>query len=290
MSKPEGFAAGTTGGGSATPITVNSYSALKSALSSSSPAVILVSGTIDFSSSGMMKIAVKDKTLIGLPSAKFTNTNQSTSGILYLNTGSSNVIIRNILFVGPGAWDNNGNDNLTIKPATKVWVDHCEFQDGEDGNLDISNLSDNITVSWCKFKYLKTPRPAGSGTTNDHRFTNLIGGSDSDYPSDGHYSVTWQNCFWSEGCKERMPRARNAELHVLNCYYYTSISGALALGLGGGSKGTTCYVENCDFAKVSKVYGNYNGTVNLTFSGCIGGVGNVGSAPKPSYSYTTFPA
>ncbi|MDX2190447.1 MAG: T9SS type A sorting domain-containing protein [Bacteroidota bacterium] len=295
MDKPEGYGAATTGGGNATPVTVSTYNALKSALTASGPGVILVSGTIDFTSAGMMKIVVKDKTLLGLPGATFTNTNQSVSGILYLNTGSSNVIIRNLKFVGPGAWDNNGNDNLTVKPATNLWVDHCEFQDGEDGNFDNSGATDNVTVSWCKFTYLKATRAAGSGTANDHRFSDLIGGDKSDAPSDGHYSITWQNCWWSNGCKERMPRARNAELHMLNCYWNTDISGSLAIGIGGGDNNSTCYVENSNFAKVSTVFKDYSssdgGSVKVTFSNCLNAVSNIGSAvPKPSYSTSSFPA
>jgi pectate lyase len=297
MSAPEGFGAATTGGGNASPITVSTYADLKTALTASGPAVILVSGTIDFTTLGMMHVVAVDKTLIGLPGATFTNSNQTTSGILYLSTGSSNVILRNLIFKGPGAWDNNGNDNLTVKSCTKLWVDHCEFQDGEDGNFDNSAVTDNVTVSWCKFSYLIAPRPvgSGSGTTADHRFSDLIGGSSTDAPADKHYSITWQNCWWSEGCVERMPRARNAELHILNCYYYTSTTKSLALGIGGGVDSSTCYVENSDFAKVATVFKDYSssdgGTVKLTFSSCLnGGTSTSKPAPKPSYSYTTYPA
>jgi pectate lyase len=298
MTAPNGYGAGTTGGGNATPVTVSTYSALKSALTASGSAVILVSGTIDFDAGGgMMKIVATNKTLIGLPGAKFVNNNQSVSGILYFNTGSSNLIIRNIIFVGPGAWDDNGNDNLTIKPVDKLWVDHCEFQDGEDGNFDNSGATDNVTVSWCKFSYLKAPRPvgSGSGTTADHRFSDLIGGNASDAPSDGHYSITWENCWWGSGCVERMPRARNAELHILNCYY-TSPNAKVPIGIGGGAKNSTCYVENTDFSKlsVSPIFKDYSsndgGSVALTFSGCLNNSGSAGSAAsKPSYSYTTYP-
>jgi len=60
-----------------------------------------------------------------------------------------------------------------------------------DGNFDNTKTADNITVSWCKFTYLKTPKAGGSGGSNDHRFSNLVGGSDSDTPDDGKYSITW---------------------------------------------------------------------------------------------------
>ena len=139
-------------------------------------------------------------------------------------------------------------------------VDHCEFQDGTDGNFDNKGAGDNTTISWCKFTYLKPAKAGGHGGADDHRFTNLVGSSKSDFPADGHYSITFQNCYWAEGCKERMPRARKAELHLLNWYYNTTVSGSLAIGLGGGNNNTTCYVENTDFANIAGVYRNYNST------------------------------
>nr|WP_315170033.1 T9SS type A sorting domain-containing protein [uncultured Flavobacterium sp.] len=291
MSKPEGFGAATTGGGNATTITVSTYDEFKAAIKLTTPQVILVSGTINCSYTSE---TLTNKTIIGLKGARLVNTNQtaSGSGILNLKPGSNNVIIRNLIFEGPGAYDVDGRDNLTSE-CTNLWVDHCEFQDGTDGNFDNKGAGDNTTISWCKFTYLKPAKAGGPGGADDHRFTNLVGSSKSDFPADGHYSITFQNCYWAEGCKERMPRARNAELHLLNCYYNTSVSGSLAIGLGGGNNNTTCYVENTNFANIASVYRNYNstdgGTVGLTFDGCINGSANVGSVSKPSYAYTVLP-
>ncbi|MGL3000702.1 T9SS type A sorting domain-containing protein [Flavobacterium sp. RSSB_23] len=291
MTKPEGFGAAATGGGNATPITVSTYDEFKAAIKLTTPQVILVSGTINCSYTSE---TLTNKTIIGLKGARLVNTNQTAtgSGILYLKPGSNNVIIRNLIFEGPGAYDVDGRDNLTSE-CTNLWVDHCEFQDGTDGNFDNKGAGDNTTISWCKFTYLKPAKAGGPGGADDHRFTNLVGSSKSDFPADGHYSITFQNCYWAEGCKERMPRARNAELHLLNCYYNTTVSGSLAIGLGGGNNNTTCYVENTNFANIASVYRNYNstdgGTVGLTFDGCINGSTNVGTVSKPSYSYTVLP-
>ncbi|VXC06402.1 Pectate lyase [Flavobacterium sp. 9R] len=291
MSKPEGFGAAATGGGNATPITVTTYDEFKAAIKLTTPQVILVSGTINCSYTSE---TLTNKTIIGLKGARLVNTNQTAtgSGILYLKPGSNNVIIRNLIFEGPGAYDVDGRDNLTSE-CTNLWVDHCEFQDGTDGNFDNKGAGDNTTISWCKFTYLKPAKAGGPGGADDHRFTNLVGSSKSDFPADGHYSITFQNCYWAEGCKERMPRARNAELHLLNCYYNTSVSGSLAIGLGGGNNNTTCYVENTNFANIASVYRNYNstdgGSVGLIFDGCMNGSTNVGSVSKPSYAYTVLP-
>ena len=294
MSAPEGFGAAATGGGNATPITVNNYTDFKNEIRSAGAKVILVSGTINIASGQNISEVVIDKTIIGLPGARLVNTTrtQAGSGILNLKNGSNNVIIRNLIFEGPGAYDVDGRDNLTADGCTNLWVDHCEFQDGIDGNFDIKNNSDNVTVSWCKFTYLIPPLSGGSGGSADHRFSNLVGASSTNAPADGHYSVTFQNCYWADGCKARMPRARNAELHILNCYYNVNVSGSAALGLGGGSNNLTCYVENSDFDNVTYVYQNASsdgGIVSLVFDNCINGVSNIGTVNPPSYSYTAFP-
>lgn len=309
MAQPEGFGAAATGGGTPTisnTVTVSTYTALKNALSStsSSNAVILISGTIDCVYTSVL---LTNKTIIGLPGARLRNnqitignsaTSASNSGILYIKPGSKNVIIRNLIFEGPGAYDVDGRDNLTNE-GKDIWVDHCEFQDGMDGNFDNKGACDNVTVSWCKFTYLKDAIPGGSGGSADHRFTNLVGSSITDFPSDGRYSITFQNCYWAEGCKARMPRARNAELHILNCFYKTSVSGSSAVGLGAGNNGTTCYVENCNFEQISTISSPVtegSGTTSVKFDGCTKGTLPTAvtgldklTATKPSYNYTVLP-
>jgi pectate lyase len=292
MSTPEGYGAATTGGGTTMPVTVSTYADLTAKLKLTTPQVILVSGTIPCTYTSLL---ITNKTIIGLPGARLVNTDQtaSGSGILNLKPGSDNIIIRNLIFEGPGAYDVDGHDNLTSE-ATNIWVDHCEFQDGMDGNFDNKGAADNVTISWTKFTYLKTPKAGGSGGADDHRFSDLVGSSKTDAPSDGHYSITFKNCYWAEGCKERMPRARNAELHILNCYYNTSVSGSLAIGLGGGNNNTSCYVEGTDFAKIGTAFKNYvstdGGTIGITFADCLNSPANSGTTiTKPSYNYSVLP-
>jgi pectate lyase len=300
MATPQGYASSATGGGAATPVLVSTYIELKNALQSttSANAVILVSGTIDCVYTSVL---LTNKTIIGLPGARLRNlqitpgnsaVSAANSGILYIKPGSNNVIIRNIIFEGPGAYDVDGRDNLTNE-GTNVWVDHCEFQDGIDGNFDNKGQADNVTISWCKFTYLKPAISGGSGGSNDHRFTNLVGSSSTDSPPDGHYSITFQNCYWASGCKERMPRARNAQLHLISCYYNTGISSSKAIGLGGGINNTTCYVENTNFTNINNVYASYigsdGGTVSLNFNNCINGASNIGNVTTPTYTTTPIP-
>ena len=292
MSSAEGFGASATGGGNSIPVTVSTLTDLTAKLKLKTPQVILVSGTINCT---YTSLAINDKTIIGLPGSRLVNLDQTAanSGILNLKPGSNNIIIRNLIFEGPGSYDVDGHDNLTSE-ATNIWVDHCEFQDGMDGNFDNKGAADNVTISWCKFTYLKTPKAGGTGGADDHRFSNLVGSSKTDAPADGHYSITFKNCYWAQGCKQRMPRVRNAEIHILNCLYNTSESGSLAIGLGGGIKNSTCYVESTDFTKVDKVFKEYTSTdggeVGIVFDHCHKGPTDFGTkVTKPSYTYTSIP-
>ena len=178
LTQPIGYGAAATGGGNATPILVSNANEFKNAFKGSNK-VIIITQDIELTS----KISVKNLnniTLLGLPGVTLTNleTDKSNSGILTVNS-SNNIIIRNLTFIGPGAYDIDGNDLLTFDGVTNAWVDHCDFQDGLDGNFDNKHNSDNITVSWCRFRYLKAPIPGGR-ETDDHRFTNLLGSNASD--------------------------------------------------------------------------------------------------------------
>lgn len=129
------------------------------------------------------------------------------SGVFRLQ--GNNIIIRNIKFVGPGSIDVGGSDLLTVSHAKNVWVDHCEFTDGMDGNFDIVGSSDFVTVSWCKFCYTER--------SYMHQNTNLVGASDRE--ALGFLNTTYAYNMWGKGCKQRMPMARVGKIHMLNNFY-----------------------------------------------------------------------
>jgi pectate lyase len=214
----------TTGGGSAAETTVTTYAQLKSAIENTSVKVVKVSGTITITT----RISFQDqngKTIYGAPGAKLVSTDQTTSGSGILNIKRcNNIIIRNLIFEGPGAYDTDGWDNAIIDDCRNVWVDHCEFRDGVDGNLDVKNKSDFVTISYTKFTYLKAPKAGGPGGSDDHRFSNLIGSSDSATGDAGKLSVTFARCWWASGCKERMPRVRFGKIHVVNSLFNSTAS------------------------------------------------------------------
>lgn len=246
--KPIGWAAvgNTTGSQDQNKITVSNFTELKNALNSKdSKRTIIISGEITMD----QRLYVKNGnlTIYGLPGSKLVNpkntkADYNKSGVLYFQD-CKNVIFRNVVFSCGGAYDVNGYDCLCLESCDNIWLDHCEFYDGMDGNVDIVEGSDNITFTWCKFGYKLPPISTGSEEAADHRFSNLIGNNDGMTSDNGHLRVTFSNCWWSEGCVERMPRVRFGKVHVANCLY-SSTATKYCFGVGYMSK---IYAEGCAF-------------------------------------------
>lgn len=281
--KPVGWASvgtGTTGSNDENPVTVTSWAEFKNEMKGTDKKTIFISGELKVE--GQVSFdKVQNKTVYGLPGSAFVNDEHSAtvsaSGIMMLKN-SSNIILRNLTFKGAGAYDIDGNDNLTLQNCQYVWVDHCDFQDGVDGNFDMNNGTDNISVTWCRFRYLIEPWPGGSGGSNTHCYSNLIGGSDTNASKDeGHLNITFANCWWDEGCIERMPRVRFGKVHVVNCLYSSTKTNYC---VGGGYR-SNVYIENCAFVNVknpwkkyatSSSYTDYNytmvGNLGVNTKGC----------------------
>ncbi len=203
---PDGYATrngGTTGGAGGPTVTVNNLTDFEFYVGAATPVTVLVDGIIDL---GGSNVRVRDnKTIIGL------STNATLIGDLKV-FGNNNVIIRNLTFTNPnGVGDSDG---LTLQECLNVWVDHCTFVDCDDGSLDISHGADWITVSWCHFYY--------TNPANTHRFSNLIGHSDSttaEAEDTGKLHITYHHNWWGQLVHERMPRVRFGRVHLFNNYY-----------------------------------------------------------------------
>ena len=276
--------AGNVTGGSAAPTLVTNESQLASALNTKNSVIII---TQDIIVTNHISTDKDNLTILALPGKKLISNKQNAteSGILYLK--GNNLLLRNLTLVGPGAYDCDGWDLLCLDKATNVWVDHCDFQDGCDGNFDIKGKSDNITVTWCRFRYLKEPKAGGSGGANDHRFSNLVGSGSSDKPADQTYNITYGFCWWDEGCKQRMARCRNCLIHYLNCYWNSSVADYYV-----GPENASCYFEGCTFAgkanSPSKIWSPFNNSTNYcTFVNCSGNLPANSSTPvdAPDYTY-----
>lgn len=250
LSGPVGYGAATTGGKGKSVKTVKTQSELATAVKNGN-AIIVITQSINLS--GVVEAKGSNYTLMAMPGVTLTNSNNTKdgSGILYMK-GASNVILRNLTLKGPGSHDVNGRDNLTVENCTKVWVDHCDIMDGCDGNFDITKTSDNISVTWCRFRYTKS---------GDHNFSNLVGSTSlkkgaakgDDYPNDGYFNVTYAGCWWDEGCVERMTRARFAQIQFVNCYWKSSTA-KLYFGAGSEAYG---YFDGCYMNKHSKYCQSY---------------------------------
>lgn len=172
------------------------------------------------------------------------------NGTLFLEK-VDNVVIRNLRFEDAydffPAWDAKDNahgewnseyDNITLRGATHVWVDHCSFDDGarpddlepfafgrqiqrHDGMLDITQQSDWVTVSWNHFRR--------------HDKTTLVGSSDSQVLDMGKLKVSFHHN-WYEAVTERTPRVRYGQVHVYNNLFdgrhTSSYPYAYSLGVG----------------------------------------------------------
>jgi pectate lyase len=212
----------TTGGGSAAPVTVTTLADLTNAVKGTDAAVIYVKGTL---AAGKVSVG-SNKTIAGVCGAEI-------HGHLELS-GSTNVIVRNLKIVGYGAGNcsldpdydagtgcSSGNDAVTVqKNAHHVWFDHCDISDGTDGNLDITNGANYVTVSWTKFHYTARSDNEGDDSTgaSGHRYSNLIGGTDSPstYDDANALNVTWHHDWWAERVVERQPRVRFGKNHLFN--------------------------------------------------------------------------
>ncbi len=268
---------GTTGGGDGEPaVTVTTGNELQAALTSSGPAVIAVSGSIAAPDS---VTGVRDKTLIGLSGAEITGG---------LSLGSSrNVIIKNIRFRdGSGG----AGDTFELTGSECVWFDHCEFVDGEDGNLDIVRASDLITVSWSRFYYTRG---------HEHMLSNLCGNA-NDRPDDvGKINITFHHNWWGAGVKERMPRVRYGQVHVFNNYYrYEPVAGdtgqSYCIAAGQNAKllvegnyfdGSSSPIRWMSDEGTGEVVERDNAFVNTS-----GEVVTRGASFAPPYPYATDPA
>ena len=192
---------GTTGGKGYSEVTVDNVSDLKSYAKAGNKIIYVKPGTY----MGPVEVG-SNVTIYGYQGAIIA---QPSSGSAMKLSGSKNVIIRNLKFKGAGAHDDDDEDCLQVNHESKnVWIDHVDVYDGHDGNLDITNASDFVTISWTKFSYTS----ASSG----HQFSNLIGNSKTKTSDRGHLNVTIHHTWWADGVVERMPRVRFGKVHVAN--------------------------------------------------------------------------
>ena len=220
-------------------------------------------------------------TIVGLENVKLIGVNFRIS--------TNNIIIRNIHFITPldlfPQWDpfddktgnwNSQYDSITIKGGNNIWIDHCIFEDSKteeikyfgrkyeqhDGLVDITDGSDNITVSYNIFR--------------NHNKTMLIGSSDNKKSDDGKLKVTLHHNYFYN-IVQRGPRVRYGLIHIYNNYYKNDNRNPdykYSLGVGYNSKiyaeNNVVDLENKGYESFVKVFnGKYITLINNLVNGKI---------------------
>jgi pectate lyase len=257
----------TTGGDGGNTVSVSSASELQAQASGSSARIIQVSGTI-----GVNELDVgSNKTIVGVGGATLNG------GI---NIGDeSNVIIRNLNINGRNSTADG--DGIHVQRSHHVWIDHVNIWDASDGNLDINDSSNWITVSWSIFSYSSNP------PDDNHRYSNLIGSGDGVTTDRGRLKITWHHNWWSDRVHERMPRVRFGQVHVFNNFYSSSGNNyCIRAGVEANILVENNYFENVDTPHEIDASGAIINANGNTYSGTTGATDESGSAFTPPYPYT----
>ncbi|SHI44714.1 Pectate lyase [Fibrobacter sp. UWP2] len=272
-----------TGGGNMAPITVTTLADLQKYAKDSSPRVIYIDGTLGSGWNGKsgdrVDITGSNKTIIGL------RPGTELKAVVYIKN-ASNIILRNIVIKGPGSNADQAWDNFNIENAKNIWVDHCEFWDGQDGNADVVKGADNVTFTWCKFGYTRK---------SSHNLSNLIASSDDEPASVGKLNITFMFNWWV-AANQRKPRCRYGNVHVINNLYTGNSSITAGTAVLGVSAGVQCHVRTEKNVFIDENDPIYNGNntdgsggnevIDNIFTRCSGNTKGQGTSFTPPYDYS----
>jgi pectate lyase len=182
-----------------------------------------------------------------------------------------NVVIRNLFVEGARP------DGISMRRSHHVWIDHVDISDSADGNLDVTDQSNYVTITFSRFWYRNPGQP--------HRFSNLIGSGDDNVEDTGLLKVTLHHNWWADNVRERMPRTRYGDIHVFN-NYYTSIGNNYCVEAGFNAH---LLVEHNYFNSVGDPL-VHSGNGNMlerenSYFRTVGGRGSTGVGFEPPYAY-----
>lgn len=95
-------------------------------------------------------------------------------------------------------------DAIRVISSNNIWIDHNTLSNGQDGLIDVTHGSTDITISNNWFK--------------DHDKVMLLGHTDG-YVQDRNMRVTLVFNHFGPNCNQRMPRIRYGYVHVANNFY-----------------------------------------------------------------------
>jgi pectate lyase len=257
---------GTTGGAGGALVLATTLAELQNFVGRTEPLIIAFCGLLG---TGVERVEpVSHKTLVGVGTRPTLRANVDLDG-------ASNVVIQN-LFI-----EATDPDGISLRRSHHVWIDHVDISDAADGNLDISDQSNYVTVSFSSFWYRDPSRA--------HRFSNLIGSGDDNVADSGLLKVTLHHNWWADNVVERMPRTRYGDIHVFN-NLYTSRNNNYCIRSGVSAR---LLVENNFFWMVKDPVVLDGGQVlqrgnALDFT--TGSIADTKTAFTPPYSYPMDPA
>ncbi|KAG9122795.1 hypothetical protein FRC07_000671 [Ceratobasidium sp. 392] len=251
----------TSGGGTATPVTVTTLSALKTALATSGNKVVFISGTI----AGNEVVKVPSNTSI------LGQSGAALSGVGLRVLEVSNVIIRNLKISKVLA---DAGDAIGIQSSNRVWVDSVELssdrdhdKDYYDGLLDITHGAYAISIT--------------NSYLHDHWKASLVGHSDSNGAEDVALQVTYAYNKW-ENLNSRTPTIRFGHAHIINNYFLNNNDG---INIRNGAE----VLIQCNvFVNVpNPIYSSGNDGYANAINNDLGGASN--TAPSTTWTPSEYP-
>ncbi|KAH7303259.1 pectate lyase B [Rhizoctonia solani] len=239
---------GTTGGGSASPVTVTTLAALKTAVAGNTAKAVIISATI--TGNEIVKVG-SNTSLLGKSGA-------TLNGVGLRVIDVSNVIIRNLKINKVLA---DAGDHIGVQAANRIWIDSVELWSDQDHDKDYyDGYSISPTVSM--------PHPS--------RTRSLVGHSDSNESEDKAIQVTYAFNKW-QNLNSRTPSFRFGHGHIFNNYFVSNNDGI------NTRVGAELLVQNNVFESVKKpLYSTDNGYANASGND-FGGASNT-ALPVPSWS------
>jgi pectate lyase len=272
----------TIGGEGGQVIQITTAEQLKSYRRDTTPLILRImndlSGEFELGSNKTVEGATNNITIHG--SLSFSGTTTMTL---------SNLIVRNLKIDALSSTE----DGMDVRFAHHVCIEHCEFVNGPDGNLDVVSEANYVTIAYNKFYYTAAWKPLPDETSANHRFSNLVGSSNTTELDRGKLKVTFHHNWWADGVIERMPRVRFGDVHVFN-NYYSSAGNDYCIA---GGKEARLVVENNYFENVANPHEFYDGdtTAQIKASGNeyvnVTGLKDSGQGASftPPYPYTLDP-
>ena len=246
-----GEKAGTIGGLLGDTVYVSTVSELKSAMDSTAPLTVVVTGNIDCSSAGYLRIR-DNKTLVGSYSNRtISDCMIRTNNEYGKDEPSDNIIMRNINFV---AQKNEDKILVQVWSSRNIWIDHCDFVSKLNRNKDEVGKFIWINTPYANYQDAKDlDRSPDFITLSYNTFTNrywtVAYGTQNGETSRCRTSVMYN--VWDQNVR-RCPQIGNGYGHIYNNLFLGNDSGndsGTAQIIAG--EGSTIFSENCLFKAVS---------------------------------------